>query len=79
MGNAEPLSKLGGVIGLGLAYAGSCREDFIEILSDIVIDQKPSVELSAYAALSLGLIFTGSCNDEVAMVILQSLMERPES
>jgi 26S proteasome regulatory subunit N1 len=37
------------------------------------------MEVSSLAALAIGFIFVGSCNGEVAMAILQTLMERDES
>lgn len=73
------MSKLGGIIGIGLAYAGSAREDFIELLTDNIINTQINVEISAFSALSLSLIFVGTCNDDIAMSILQTLMERPEN
>jgi len=72
-------AKLGAVIGMGLAYAGTGREDFLEILTPIVAEVNQSVELSAFAALSLGLIFVGTKNDDIATVILETLGERPEN
>ena len=64
---------------MGLAYAGTGREDFLEILTPIVAEVNQSVELSAFAALSLGLIFVGTKNDDIATVILETLGERPEN
>ncbi|CAJ1333122.1 unnamed protein product, partial [Effrenium voratum] len=60
---ADPQLRLAAVVGLGYAYAGSCREAC-------------SIECSAMAAVSLGLVFVSSCNDEVAQAILQTLIER---
>lgn len=62
-----------------MAYAGSAREDLIELLSDNIINTQINVEISAFSALSLGLIFVGTCNDDIAMSILQTLMERPDN
>jgi 26S proteasome regulatory subunit N1 len=65
-------------MGLGIAYAGSAREDLLELLVPIVVDTNVSVELSAMAALSLGLVFVGRCNEDVTNAILQTLAERPD-
>lgn len=65
-------------MGLGIAYAGSAREDLLELLVPIVVDTGLSVELSALAALSLGLIFVGKVNEEVSNAILQTLAERTD-
>ena len=64
---------------MGLAYAGSAREDLIELLNDNIINTKINVEISAFSALSLGLIFVGTCEADVGMSILQTLMERPDN
>ncbi|CAE7612398.1 PSMD2 [Symbiodinium pilosum] len=68
--------RLAAVVGLGYAYAGSCREDLLENLTPMIVDTACSIECSAMAAVSLGLVFVSSCNDEVAQAILQTLIER---
>mmetsp|Transcript_55967 Transcript_55967/g.135029 ORF Transcript_55967/g.135029 Transcript_55967/m.135029 type:complete len:881 (-) Transcript_55967:136-2778(-) len=72
----DPLLRLSSVVGLGYAYAGSCREDLLENLTPMIVDTACTIECSAMAAVSLGLIFVSSCNDEVAQAILQTLIER---
>lgn len=72
----DPLLRLASVVGLGYAYAGSCREDLLENLTPMIVDTACTIECSAMAAVSLGLIFVSSCNDEVAQAILQTLIER---
>lgn len=66
------------ITGLGLAYAGSHREDLMGLLVPIVADDSLSMEIISLAALSLGFIFVGSGNGEVASVILQVMMERDD-
>lgn len=56
-------------MGLGIAYAGSAREDLVDGLVELVIDTEQSVELSAMAALSLGLIFVGKGNESASNAI----------
>merc|ERR1712226_513109 len=68
--------KLAAIVGLGYAYAGSCREDLLENLTPMIVDTAVTIECSAMAAVSLGLIFVSSCNDEVAQAILQTMIER---
>ncbi|OUM63796.1 hypothetical protein PIROE2DRAFT_68186 [Piromyces sp. E2] len=67
-----------GTDNLGIAYAGSGREDVMELLIPIVSDTKLTMELSSYAALSLGLIFAGTCNGDISSAILQVIMERED-
>jgi len=72
----DPMLRLAAVVGLGHAYAGSCREDLMENLTPMIVDTACTIETSAMAAVSLGQIFVSSCNDEVAQAILQTLIER---
>lgn len=68
--------KIGALMGLSFTYAGSAREDILEIVSPIVLDGDNSIEVSSIAALVLGLVFNGSCNEEVASCIIETCMER---
>lgn len=66
--------------GLGLAYAGSRREDVAEVLTPVVAntDDKTDMQEVCLAALSLGLIYVGSCDEEVGGTIVQRMMESSE-
>jgi len=68
--------KIGALMGLSFTYAGSAREDLLEIISPIILDGDNSVEVSSIAAMVLGQIFIGTCNEEVASSIIQACMER---
>ena len=68
--------KIGALMGLSFAYAGSAREDILEIITPIIIDGDNSIEVSSIAAMVLGLIFLGTCNEEAANSIFQTWMER---
>jgi 26S proteasome regulatory subunit N1 len=67
------------VYSIGLANAGSAREDLAEHLLPIVSDTSLSMDLSAVAALALGLIFVGSYENDVPSTIIQTMMERDDS
>lgn len=82
------MHKIGAIIGLGFAYAGSARtvyiyfiikKDLSDLLVPIVLDGNNTLELSAIAALNLGLIFVGTCDEDAAQAILQTLIERDEA
>lgn len=64
---------------IGIAYAGTHREDIRELLLPAIGDTAVSMEVAAMTALALGFIFVGSCDGEVAMTILQTMMEREEA
>jgi 26S proteasome regulatory subunit N1 len=72
------IMKCAACTGLGIAYAGTAREDVMEILVPIVESSEGGatnmLEVSL-AGLSLGMIFVGKCDDTVGGTILQRLME----
>lgn len=74
--DADPLYRSSALLGMGLAYAGSRRQDLLERLAPLISDTNLSMEISSLAALSLGHIFVGSANGEIASSILQTLLER---
>lgn len=71
--------KMCAILGLGLAYAGTHREDVQELLVPIVQDLEGSIEVAGFAALSLGLVFATTCSDAVASAILNALMSRGQT
>eukprot|EP00112_Aurelia_sp_Birch-Aquarium-sp1_P012638 Seg2658.4 transcript_id=Seg2658.4/GoldUCD/mRNA.D3Y31 product="26S proteasome non-ATPase regulatory subunit 2" protein_id=Seg2658.4/GoldUCD/D3Y31 len=71
--------RLGAITGLGLAYAGSNREDVLGFILPVLSDSKSSMEVVGVAALACGLISIGTCNGDVTSVILQTMMERSAS
>ena len=70
---------IGAIFGLGLAYAGSNREDLVELLLPVFTDPKSSMEVIGIASLACGLICVGTCNQDVTATIIQVLMEKAES
>eukprot|EP01103_Thecamoeba_quadrilineata_P019196 TRINITY_DN766_c0_g4_i1.p1 TRINITY_DN766_c0_g4~~TRINITY_DN766_c0_g4_i1.p1 ORF type:complete len:865 (-),score=217.23 TRINITY_DN766_c0_g4_i1:30-2624(-) len=70
--------KKGAIMGLGLAYAGTAREDIYEMLAPIVVDSKTSIEVVALAGLAIGQIFVGTCHPDATTSLLQALLERDE-
>lgn len=71
--------KTASIMGLGLAYVGSHREDLSAMLLPIVADETVSMEVASLAALALGFIFVGSTDGDITSTILQTLMERNEA
>merc|ERR1712025_886149 len=71
--------RLGAIYGLGLAYAGSNRQDVLQLLLPVFADPKSNMEVVGVTALATGLISVGSCNGEVTSTILQTLMEKTEA
>ncbi|CAJ2513690.1 Uu.00g018090.m01.CDS01 [Anthostomella pinea] len=71
----NPLVRTASIMGLGLAYAGSQKEDLMEFLLPIVTNSANDMQFSAMAALSLGLIFVGSGNAEISMAFVTLLLD----
>jgi len=77
--HSSNVMRLGAIFGLGLAYAGSNRQDVIQLLLPVFGDSKSNMEVVGVTALATGLISVGSCNGEVTSTILQTLMEKSEA
>ena len=75
LNHKSPAIKTASIMGLGLAYAGSNREDLLENLLPIVTDTSVHMQISAMAALSLGMIFIGSANSDVGEAIVQTFLD----
>lgn len=71
--------RMASIMGLGLAYAGSNKQELLDVLLPLVTDTSLEMRISAMAALSLGLIFVGSANSDVLEAILQTLMDEERS
>mmetsp|Transcript_23351 Transcript_23351/g.48899 ORF Transcript_23351/g.48899 Transcript_23351/m.48899 type:complete len:942 (-) Transcript_23351:59-2884(-) len=70
--------KCASCTGLGIAYAGSAREDVMELLLPLVEQENsgPTTMLEvSLAGLALGMIYVGKCDDDVGGSIVQRLME----
>ncbi|WJX96888.1 26S proteasome non-ATPase regulatory subunit 2 A [Trifolium repens] len=77
--NEDASIRIGAIMGLGIAYAGSQNEQIRYKLAPILNDAKASLDVIAFAAISLGLVYVGSCNEEIAQAIIFALMDRSES
>jgi 26S proteasome regulatory subunit N1 len=71
----NPLIRTAAIMGLGLAYAGSNKEELLELLLPLVGDTSLDMQTSAMAALSLGLIFVGSAESDVSEAIVQTFLD----
>jgi 26S proteasome regulatory subunit N1 len=72
------IMKVAACTGLGIAYAGTGREDVMEPLFTVVESSggDPAAFLEvALAGLALGMVFVGKCDDNVGGTIVQRLME----
>ncbi|XP_076245977.1 26S proteasome non-ATPase regulatory subunit 2 [Calliopsis andreniformis] len=67
--------RIGAVLGLGLAYAGTRRSDVTDLLTSVLADKESTMEVVALGAIAIGLINVGSANPDVSSVLLQKLLE----
>ena len=65
-------------VGLGLAYAGSCRDDVLSLLLPALTDPKSTPEVIGLTAVACSLIAVASCDHQVTSSILQVLIDSTE-
>ena len=72
------IMKCAACTGLQIAYAGSAREDVMDLLLPVLEQSSggpnTTVEV-ALAGLALGMVYVGKCNEAVAMSMVQRLMD----
>src|SRR5271156_2692888 len=74
----KPILRATAIMGLGIAYAGSNRDDLKDLLLPIASDPSLDSQLVGLAALALGQIFLGQgakADNEIASTMLQTLMD----
>lgn len=75
------IMKCAACTGLGIAYAGSAREDVADLLVPVVETSEGGPEKMlevCLAGLALGMVYVGKCDDTVGGTIVQRLMEATE-
>nr|CAD7199612.1 unnamed protein product [Timema douglasi] len=77
--HSSNVMRIGAIVGLGLAYAGSNREAVLSLLTPVFSDPKSSMEVIGMTGLACGMIAVGSCNSDVTAIIVQTLMEKSET
>ncbi|SPN99584.1 probable 26S proteasome regulatory particle chain [Cephalotrichum gorgonifer] len=75
LNHKDPLMRTACIMGLGLSYAGSNKEEILELLLPIIQDSSQSMQISAMAALSCGLVFVGSSHPDVTEAIITTLLD----
>jgi 26S proteasome regulatory subunit N1 len=70
--------RIGAILGLGIAYAGTAYEEINELLMPILVDAEQPFEVVAFSALTLGLVFVGTGNEDITEAIMSVLMTREE-
>ncbi|OTA63638.1 26S proteasome regulatory complex, non-ATPase subcomplex, Rpn1 subunit [Hypoxylon sp. EC38] len=71
----NPLVRIAAIMGLGLSYAGSHKEEVLEHLLPIVTNPESDMQTAAMAALSCGMTCVGSANPLATEEIMSVLMD----
>src|SRR5271169_398400 len=74
----KPLLRATSIMGLGIAYTASNREDLKDLFLPIISDTSIDLQISGMAAVALGQIFIGQgakSDNEIASTMLHTLME----
>lgn len=72
--NTSEILQVGAILGIGLAYAGSQRDDVLNLILPIVSASRPP-EVLAVTSISCGLVSLGKNDSEVPSVILNVMIE----
>ncbi|KAH7934918.1 hypothetical protein HPB52_001990 [Rhipicephalus sanguineus] len=73
------LMRIGSILGLGLAYAGSNHSEVIPLLLPVFTDPKSTMEVLAVTAIACGMVAVGSGNGDVTSTIMTALLEKSET
>jgi len=65
--------RISAICGLGIAYAGTSRDEIKDHLLPIISSEASITEIS-FAMLALGLVFTGACDEDIAAAAIEKLM-----
>ncbi|EAQ88038.1 hypothetical protein CHGG_04657 [Chaetomium globosum CBS 148.51] len=75
LNHKNPLIRVAAIMGLGLSYAGSNKDELLAYLLPIISDTSQEMRVSAMAALACGLVFVGSSYAEAGEAIIMTLMD----
>src|SRR5579862_5723877 len=78
MADDKPLLRATAIMGLGIAYTASNREDLKTSLLPVAMDAGEDLQLSSMASLALGQIFIGQgakADNDIASSLIETLME----
>ncbi|XP_077549884.1 regulatory particle non-ATPase 1 [Haemaphysalis longicornis] len=77
--HSSMLMRIGSIMGLGLAYAGSNHSEVIPLLLPVFTDSKSTMEVLAVTSIACGMVAVGSGNGDVTSTIMTALLEKSEA
>lgn len=76
--DAHRETRIGAILGLGYAYAGTNKTDIKELLMPLVADGEQPTDVQSFAAYAMALVFPGTCDEDISEAIVSSLMEKSD-
>jgi len=70
--------RVGSIMALGLAYAGSANQMVGEKLCEALADPKSNMEVIGATCVALGQIYVGTCDGDITEAVITLLMEKSE-
>lgn len=70
--------RIGAILGLGFAYAGSEKEDVKDTLVPIIADSEQPFEVQCFAAYAAALVYPGTGDSDLVESCLSCLMEKDD-
>ncbi|KAK3851430.1 hypothetical protein Pcinc_041919 [Petrolisthes cinctipes] len=71
--------RIGAILGLGLAYAGSNREAVLKALTPVLRDPRSNMEVIGITSMALGMIAVGTSNQLVVEALVTALLAKSET
>lgn len=67
--------RIGAILGLGYAYAGTQREEIRDLLMPVLVDADQTLEVQCMTAFALAMVFVGSADEDLTEAMVNCLME----
>lgn len=64
---------------MGYAYAGSARQDILEILVPVIVADTTPMDVCAITCLTIGLVYVGTADEEISTTIIEAFTERTDT
>ena len=75
--NSNPDIQVGAIFGIAMAYAGSARDDILDLLKPLV--DISNIRVCAFATLAIGLVYVSNPSDEALTAVTQPIFNLDDS
>lgn len=74
--SSSDIVNMAAVLGLGIAYAGTAKEQVLDVLmNNVLLVPSTNIKILSMACLAIGMVFVGTCNGDASSTIIQMVME----